>query len=430
MPIKVSVLLPPMRSCRRVLLGAYLLGIGSLVTSLAAGAQITPAKDPTPLIVILGRLDRGDPAGAERLLRENLPVMKARIESVLQEIDQEFDELGRFGATGRHGADSGPAFQGLMEDLLKKSRRYEKLFELYRRVSGNEVLLQRYQARLLRIEGAYYTWKGEYVCGGQLDWDQAEKFYRQALERLDASFAMAQKVNDLRVMASAQNNRGSTLIRLLRPEEAIQAYSEGLRYADQLPGDMYKGLVRLNLGNTYVWIGKPGESETYLHPALGAFRRMGRGTWEANALMTIGNAYLQEKKFGNAWETLRLAVERAKQSGEDKVRGRALLNLGMAALALQKREAIPLIEEALDWYSRQGPEVYVPIEREAILQDGYLLLRRAAEQGGDEPAAKKYQRQFFESLGPDPDRYQTLRASPCFAIYKARPVSEKPSSTE
>ena len=188
--------------------------------------------------------------------------------------------------------------------------------------------------------------------------------------------------------------------------------------------------MRLNLGNTYVWIGKPEESETYLQPALGAFRRMGRGTWEANALMTIGNAYLQEKKFGNAWETLRLAVERAKQSGEDKVRGRALLNLGMAALALEKREAIPLIEEALDWYSRQGPEVYVPIEREAILQDGYLLLRRAAEQGGDETAAKKYQRQFFESLGPDPDRYGTLRASPCFAIYKARPVQEKPSSRE
>ena len=403
-----------------------LLVVAVLTSPRPSPSQTAPASDPTPLAVILSKLDRGSTEDAERYIKENPAVMKQRLEGVLQEIDQSFDELGRFGATGRHGADSGPAFQGMMETLLEKDRRYEKLFDVYRRVAGDATLYTRLQARLLRIEGAYHTWRGEYVCGDQLDWEEAQKSYRLALERLEAGFALARQVNDLRVMASAKNNIGSTYIRLIQPEQAIQAYSEGLRYAERMPGDMYRGLVRLNLGNTYVWLGEPGQSYAHLQPALASFKRMGRGTWEANALLTIGNAYLRDQKFSTAWETLTLAVERAKQSGEDKVRGRALLNLGMAAMALQRKEAIPLMEEALDWFSKQGPEVYVPIEREAVLQDGLMLLSRAAEQAGDAARAEQYKKRFFESVGLDPDRYQTVRSSPCFAIYKGRSRTEKP----
>ena len=239
-------------------------------------------------------------------------------------------------------------------------------------------------------------------------------------------FALAKEANDLRVMASAKNNMGSTLIRLLEPEKAIEAYNEAMGYADQVPGEMYKGLVRLNLGNTYVWTRDPDRSLTYSQAALTSFKKMGRGTWQANALMNIGNAQLLQQKFSSAWETMRIALDLAKQAGEDRVRGRALLNLGMAGLQLKKPEAAAYIQEAMEWYKGITGEIYTPIEQEAILQDGYRLLSQIAKATGDQAAGEKYDKLFFESIGPDPDRYGKLRTSPCFAIYQARPASSKP----
>src|SRR3972149_6396165 len=57
-------------------------------------AQVGPSPDPTPLVIVLTRLDRGDVAAAERLMSENLPVTKQRLEAVIAEFDEKFDELG------------------------------------------------------------------------------------------------------------------------------------------------------------------------------------------------------------------------------------------------------------------------------------------------------------------------------------------------
>ena len=114
-----------------------------------------------------------------------------------------------------------------------------------------------------------------------------------------------------------------------------------------MPRDLYKGLFRLNLANAYVWVGDSERALPYSREALAIFRRIQRGTWEANALMTMGNAYLRQQRFADAWETLNLTLEVARQSGEHRVYGRALLNLGMAGLQLKKPEARALVEEAL-----------------------------------------------------------------------------------
>ena len=151
---------------------------------------------------------------------------------------------------------------------------------------------------------------------------------------------------------------------------------------------------------------------------------MGRGTWQANAVMNIGAAYMRQQKFSTAWESLSVALDLAKQSGEDRVRGRALLNLGMVGWQLKKPEAAALIEEALEWYEGDGKEIYTPSEREAVKQDGLRLLSRIARDRKDEAAAEKYDRQYFEAIGPDPDRYGAIRSSPCFAIYVGRPAKE------
>ena len=384
-------------------------------------AQAAPSSDPTPLALVLLRLERGDREGAARLLGENLPVTKSRLESVLGEVDRKFDEAGRFGATAGHDV-----HQQVLDRVLEDTRRYEKLFALYRTLSGDETLYKRLTARQLRIEGAHYTHAGEHACGDNLNWEEAQRLYHTAMERLEAGFALAKEVNDLRVMASAKNNMGSTLIRLIEPEKAIEAYNEGMLYANQVPGEMYKGLVNLNLGNTYVWTRDPDRSLAYSQSALEGFKKMGRGTWQSNAWMNIANAQLLQQKFASAWETMRVALDLATQSGEDRVRGRALLNLGMAGLQLKKPEAAAYILEAMEWYKGVTGKIYTPIEREAILQDGYRLLSQLARATGDEAAAAKYDKLFFESIGPDPDRYGKLRASPCFAIYTARPAASQP----
>jgi len=382
-------------------------------------AQVTPSTDPVPLIIIRARLDKGDTAGAERLMRDNLPVMKKRLEEMIAGFDQKFDELGRSGATAGHDVHT-----EILQQFIDEVTRDEKLFDIYRKITGDEALYTRVEARRLRFEGAYYTHYGEDVCGEELNWEEAQRRYGIAMDRLEAAFALAKKVNDIRLMASTKDNEGSTLIRLVQPEKAVQAYDEAMRYAMQPPGEMYKGLINLNLGNTYVWVGNPEKSLRFSEPALASFKKMGRGTWEANAQMNIANAYIREKKYSDAWETMRVALDLAKQSGEDRVRGRALLNLGMIALQLNKPEAVPLIEEGLEWYAKEGSDVYTTIEKEAVRQDGLRMLSRIARQKGDRAAAEKYDKEFLEALGPDPDRYGQIRASQCFAIYQARPAGE------
>lgn len=397
----------------------FLVGLALAAWPCRSLAQVPPAPDPTPLSLILVRLEAGDTAAAERLLSENLPVQKRRLEEKITEFDQKFDELGRAGATGGHDVHT-----EVLQKFIDEVRRYQKLFDVYRGLSDDEALYKRAQARTLRFEGAYYTHFGEDACGDDLDWDLAQERYHTALEKLDAGFALAKETNDFRLMASAKINMGSTWIRLIEPEKAIPAYEEAMRYARQLGGDMYPGLVNLNLGNTYVWLGDPDKSLPYSEASLAAFRRMGRGTWQANAAMNIANAYLRQQKFSNAWESMSLALELAKRSGEDRIRGRALLNLGMTAAVLKRPEAIALVKEALEWYAGEGKEIYTPIEREAVGQDGLRLLSQIARDNGDEAAAEEYNRQFFEAVGPDPDRYGALRSSPCFEIYKARPLKD------
>ncbi|HWP83982.1 MAG TPA: tetratricopeptide repeat protein, partial [Terriglobia bacterium] len=185
--------------------------------------------------------------------------------------------------------------------------------------------------------------------------------------------------------------------------------------------DLYKGLLRLNLGNTYVWLGQPDRSLSYSREALAIFRKIGRGTWEANALMNLGNAYLRQKDLDNAWNTLQEALQVARRSGEYRVYGRSLLNLGMAGLEMKKKEAIPYLEEAVEWY-RQDKEIYPAIEREVVLQEALRLLNQLAQQVGDSQQQERYGRMYADAAAAAPHSFSELRASPCFAIYMARPM--------
>ena len=375
--------------------------------------------DPALLRIIVWQLDRGEKDDAEKLLKANLVKVKSRLEDVVKDIDKEFDILGRFGAVSIH---FGPGYG----DLEAKNQSYEKLFDLYKKLGGDDNLYKRFESRRLRVSGAHFTNQGENICGDTGDWDGAQKVYDQALESLNGAFNLAKELGDYRLMASAKINIGSAMMRLQRPAEAIKAYNEGMQYAEKAPGDLYKGLVRLNLGNTFVWTGDADKSIPYSQQALAIFKKIGRGTWEANALMNLGNAYIRQQRYADAWETLRVTLDVARQNGEYRVYGRALMNLGMAGIQLKKPEAAKYIEEGLEWY-RNDKEIYPPIEREVIKQDALRFLSQSAKQSGNAELAEKYNKEFFESLGPDPEKYQAMRESPCFAIYKAKPVTKTAS---
>jgi tetratricopeptide (TPR) repeat protein len=382
--------------------------------------QAGPSSDPAPLFILMNKIDHNEMDDAERLMKDNLAVTKTRLEELINERDTRFDELGRFGATSGH-----EVHKEVLDQFIQENTRYARLFDLYRKLTDDEMLSKRFEARRLRYEGAFLTHDGEDVCGDTLDWGAALNHYREALEKLDAAFALAQEVNDTRLMASAKINIGSTLVRMVEPEKAIAAYTEGMRYADQLPGEMYRGMVRMNMGNTYVWIGEPDKSMSYAQSALESFRKMGRGTWEANAQLLIGNAQMHQKNLSSAWETLRLALDLAVQSGEDRVRGKALINLGSIAVLLNRpTEATAYLEQARDWFGNHG-EVYTAIERETVEQDGLLLLSEAAKQAGNKDQAEQYRQEFLRSLAASPGRYNAVRESPCYALYKARPVKQQ-----
>ena len=402
-----------------LLVWGALLGLWSL-PAVAQAPQPPTEEDPALARILLWQLDRGETAKAERLLRANLPQMEKRLEEMIQEIDRERDIAGRFGAVSIW---FGPGWG----ELAAKTQHYEKLFDFYQRISGNKNLYKRFEVRKLRVEGAHYTNQGETTCGTNMDWEQAQRLYQLALDRLEAAFTIAQEFKDISMMASIKGNIGSTQIRLLHPQEALRAYTEGVRYADQLDGDMYKGLLRLNLANVYVWIGEPERAVSYAQEAINIFRKIGRGTWEANAMMTLGNAYLRQQKFSSAWETLNLTLQTAQRSGEYRVYGRTLMNLGAAGLQLKKLESRALLEQGVAWY-KEDNEIYPAIEREAVLQDGLRLLSQLSQQAGNQSQGEQYTKEYLETLGSDPNRYQTLRQSPCFAIYRARPVAEKLSS--
>jgi len=415
------------RKLHRIPTEAVTLILSILLAAASAHGQGRPTPptmsedDPAFIRILLWQLERGENARAEEILKANLARIKPRLEAVIADIDREFDILGRFGAVSIY---FGPGYG----DLEASNERFEKLFNMYRRLSGDENLYKRFEARKLRIEGAHFTNQGEIECGDHLNWEKAKELYQTSLDRLNRSYALAQEIKDVRLQASAKVNIGSTLIRLGRPDEAIQAYNEGIAHADTMPADLYKGLLRLNLGNTYVWLGQPDKSLAYSQQALAIFRKIGRGTWEANALMNLGNGYLRHSDYTNAWNTLQQALEVARRNGEYRVYGRALLNLGMTGLATKRKDAIPYLEEAIAWY-RQDREIYPAIEREVTIQDSLRMLNQLAQQTGDEALQEKYSKQYAEAAAAAPHSFSELRASPCFAIYMSRPMPAPPAAS-
>ena len=55
-------------------------------------------------------------------------------------------------------------------------------------------------------------------------------------------------------------------------------------------------------------------------------------------------------------------------------------------------------------------------------------MNRRRFEAGQQDQAEQYIKEYLRMLGTDPNRYQTLRQSPCFAIYMARPAPEKLTS--
>ena len=61
-----------------------------------------------------------------------------------------------------------PKFQKVLDQFIAENERYLKLFDLYRKVTGDTRAYKRFDARRLRYQGAFLTHDGEDLCGEEL----------------------------------------------------------------------------------------------------------------------------------------------------------------------------------------------------------------------------------------------------------------------
>ena len=80
-------------------------------------------------------------------------------------------------------------------------------------------------------------------------------------------------------------------------------------------------------------------------------------------------------------------------------------------------------KEAQEWYKSHG-DVFTEIERETVAVESLNMLARIYDSQGNKAEADKYRKAYTAAVAADPDRYNEVRSSPCYALYKANPQNK------
>ncbi|MBI4483069.1 MAG: tetratricopeptide repeat protein [Acidobacteria bacterium] len=339
------------------------------------------------------------------------------LNTVLDEIDRDFDELGR---------------QKARSDLLDKQfdqldaqlHRYEKLFQLHKKVTGRKEYLRHFEAKRLRIEGARHTTRAD-LFWDTLDYDQALRAYAQAIQTLRAAIPLARAAGDQKLLASCWNNIGYAEIYSGSPGAGIHSYSRSLKIAERRKDVVYRGLYLLNLGTAYLYIGRPQDSLRYSLQAAELTQRSGRQTWEANALLNVGTAYLALGDQSNARDYLQRAWKKAEEAKDRRSLGRIVYNLALVAARAQDwQEAARWMEQALEWY-QQNEEVYSRAEQAVVQHHALSFLRDACLKLNDLEKAERYEVRVAELRSKDPQKQVAYLADPHLNFYKTNREAKK-----
>ena len=344
----------------------------TFVLSGPLSAQTPPSPSSTPLVArIVSLQEKGDDAAAKRLVSRNVAPLGVELATVLEEIDRDFDDMSRQKARSDVLE---KRFDQLESDLV----RYDKVFRLYRQVTGNQKSLRSFKAKALRIEGARHTTRGD-MFWDRLEYSQALEEYSAAIAKLQEAIPLARLVEDQRLIGSCLNNIGYAAISKGNEAEGLRNYAAALKLAEHRQDDVYRGLYNLNLGVFYLSTGKPQESLRYSLAATAFTQRAGRKTWEANTLLNLGSAHLALGNKEEAQSYLRKALEKATEANDRRSRGRVLFNLALIASASGRHsEAASQMEDALKWYENND-DVYSHAERTVLQYQGLGLLATTYE---------------------------------------------------
>lgn len=393
-------------SCRPVTAAVLVLAFAG-----ASSAQAPAPSPDTPLVArIVSLQEQGDAGGARRVVSRNTRRLGLELTKVLEEIDRDFDDMSR---------------QKLRSDLLEKRfdqlgvalGRYEKVFRLYRQVTGNQKSLRSFQAKALRIDGARHTTRAD-LLWDRLEYTQALGEYSSAIAKLQEAIPLARLVEDQKLIGSCLNNIGYASISKGDEAAGLRHYSEALKLAEHRRDDVYRGLYNLNLGVFHLSTGKPQESLRYSLAAAALTQKTGRKTWEANTLLNVGSAHLALGHKEEAQDYLQKALDKATEANDRRSRGRVLFNLALLAAASGRHpEAAFRMEEALKWYA-DNEDVYSHAEQTVLQYQGLGLLSKTYERMAEPERVKGCEDRLTALRNKEGTRLAAYLADPHFDFSK------------
>ena len=155
----------------------------------SSAQQVASSSSPATLVAqILSLQEQGDDAAAQRLASRNAKPLAAELTKVLDDIDRDFDDMGRQKAR----ADT---LEKRFDQLELTLVRHEKAFRLYGQVTGDQKLLRSFQAKALRIEGARHTTRAD-ALWDRLEYAQALDEYSSAIAKLQQAIPLTRLVED------------------------------------------------------------------------------------------------------------------------------------------------------------------------------------------------------------------------------------------
>ena len=205
-------------------------------------AQTPPSPSAPPLVAQIASLqEKGDNTAAKRLVSGNARRLGVELTTVLGEIDRDFDDMSRQKARS-------DVLEKRFDQLESALVRYDKVFRLYRQVTGNQKSLRSFQAKALRIEGARHTTRGD-LLWDRLEYSQALEEYSSAIAKLQEAIPLARLVEDQKLIGSCLNNIGYAAISKGNEAEGLRNYAEALKLAEHRQDDVYRGLYRSEPGS-------------------------------------------------------------------------------------------------------------------------------------------------------------------------------------
>jgi len=182
-----------------------------------------------------------------------------------------------------------------------------------------------------------------HLAGQRSQWQEAERFYKSALE-------FAREHSDVPLEAQALVSIGNIYLAQGRYDEAIEWSENGFRAASSADARRLKLIARGNTGWAYYKLGDPEKALELLSESENLASKLGDSWTQGNQLNNIGQVYLDEGRFDKASESFHGALSLANATKAKAFIYNALRVL--ARLSLQTGDPT-----AADQYAQQALDI-------------------------------------------------------------------------